>query len=81
MPSLFVCGTKNTFRNRALYKKGDRSTINNFRGISPLSHVGKSPLNIITNHLIASCGANDIYLCSSAGSDLGWSAGCMLVVK
>ncbi|CAN0164198.1 unnamed protein product [Ectocarpus sp. 4 AP-2014] len=43
-----------------LYKKGDRSNCNNFRGISLLSHVGKVPVNIITNRLSAFCETNNI---------------------
>ena len=45
---------------KVLYKKGDRSNCNNFRGISLLSHVGKVLAKTITNRLSAFCEANDI---------------------
>eukprot|EP00752_Nemacystus_decipiens_P005575 g5044.t1 len=45
---------------KVLYKKGDRSTCNNFRGISLLSHVGKVLAKTITSRLSALCEANDL---------------------
>ena len=45
---------------KVLYKKGDLSNCNNFRGISLLSHVGKVLAKTITNRLSAFCEANDI---------------------
>ncbi|CAB1115175.1 unnamed protein product [Ectocarpus sp. CCAP 1310/34] len=45
---------------KVLYKQGDRSDCNNYRGVSLLSHVGKVPIKIITNRLSAFCEANNI---------------------
>ncbi|CAB1096812.1 unnamed protein product [Ectocarpus sp. CCAP 1310/34] len=45
---------------KVLYKKGDRSNCNNFKGISLLSYVDKVPIKIITNRLSAFCEANNI---------------------
>eukprot|EP00752_Nemacystus_decipiens_P007959 g7112.t1 len=55
---------------KGLYKKGDQSNCNNFRGISLLSHVGKVFAKTITNRLSTFIEANDISRRSSAGSDL-----------
>ncbi|CAB1102606.1 unnamed protein product [Ectocarpus sp. CCAP 1310/34] len=53
---------------KVLYKKGDRSNCNNYRGISLLqSHVGKVPIKIITNRQSAFCEANNILLEEQCG--------------
>ena len=63
-----------------LYKKGDRSNFNNFRGISLLSHVGKVLAKPITNRLIVFCEANDILPEERCGFRPGRSTVCMLFV-
>ncbi|CAB1112366.1 unnamed protein product [Ectocarpus sp. CCAP 1310/34] len=66
IPSSSRCGTEEIFREwkdatiKVLYKKGDRSNCNSYRGISLLSPVGKVPIKIITNRLSAFCEANNI---------------------
>ena len=65
----------------ALYKKGDRSNCNNFRGISLLSHVGKVLANTITIRLMSAfCEANDILPEEQCGFRPGRSTVCMLFV-
>eukprot|EP00752_Nemacystus_decipiens_P005560 g5031.t1 len=65
---------------KVLYKKGDRSNCNNFRGISLLSHVGKVLAKTITNRLTAFCEANDILPEEQCGFRPGRSTVCMLFV-
>ena len=65
---------------KVLYKKGDRSNCNNFRGILLLSHVGKVSLKIITNRLSAYCEANDNLPEAQCGFRPGRSTVCMLFV-
>ena len=65
---------------KVLYKKGDRSNCNNFRGISLLSHVGKVPAKLITNRLSAFCEANNILPEEQCGFRPGRSTVCMLFV-
>eukprot|EP00903_Cladosiphon_okamuranus_P007252 g7035.t2 len=65
---------------KVLYKKGDRSNCNNFRGISLLSHVGKILAKTITNRLSAFCEANDILPEEQCGFRPGRSIVCMLFV-
>eukprot|EP00752_Nemacystus_decipiens_P010806 g9612.t1 len=65
---------------KMLCKKGDRSNCNNFRGISPLSHVGKVLAKTITNRLTAFCEANDILPEEQCGFRPGRSTVCMLFV-
>ena len=66
--------------SKVLYKKGDRSNCNNFRGISLLSHVGKVSAKIITNRLSAFCEANDVLPEEQCGFRPGRSTVCMLFV-
>eukprot|EP00752_Nemacystus_decipiens_P003356 g3103.t1 len=63
-----------------LYKKGDRSNCNNFRGISLLSHVDKVLAKTITNRLTAFCEANHILPEEQCGFRPGRSTVCMLFV-
>eukprot|EP00752_Nemacystus_decipiens_P009020 g8051.t1 len=65
---------------KVLYKKGDRSNCNNFRGISLLSHIGKVLAKTITNRLTAFCEANDILPEEQCGFRPGRSTVCMLFV-
>eukprot|EP00752_Nemacystus_decipiens_P018516 g16601.t1 len=65
---------------KVLYKKGDRSNFNNFRGISLLSHVGKVLAKTVTNRLTAFCEANDILPEEQCGFRPGRSTVCMLFV-
>ncbi|CAB1102622.1 unnamed protein product [Ectocarpus sp. CCAP 1310/34] len=65
---------------KVLYKKGDRSNCNNYRGISLLSHVGKVPIKIITNRLSAFCEANNILPEEQCGFRPGRSTVDMLFV-
>lgn len=65
---------------KVLYKKGDRSNCNNFRGISLLSHVGKVLAKTITNRLRAFCEANDLLPEEQCGFRPGRSTVCMLFV-
>ena len=65
---------------KVLYKKGDRTNCNNFRGISLLSHVGKVLATTITNRLSAFCEANDILPEEQCGFRPGRSTVCMLFV-
>eukprot|EP00903_Cladosiphon_okamuranus_P015101 g13968.t1 len=65
---------------KVLYKKGDRSNCNNYRGISLLSHVGKVLAKIITNRLSSFCEANNILPEEQCGFRPGRSTVCMLFV-
>ena len=65
---------------KVLYKKGDRSNCNNYRGISLLSHVGKVLAKTITNRLSAFCEANEILPEEQCGFRPGRSTVCMLFV-
>ncbi|CAB1118615.1 unnamed protein product [Ectocarpus sp. CCAP 1310/34] len=65
---------------KVLYKKGDRSNCNNYRGISLLSHIGKVPIKIITNRLSAFCEANIILPEEQCGFRPGRSTVDMLFV-
>ncbi|CAB1098711.1 unnamed protein product [Ectocarpus sp. CCAP 1310/34] len=65
---------------KVLYKEGDRSNCNNYRGISLLSHVGKVPIKIITNRLSAFCEANNILPEEQCGFRSGRSTVDMLFV-
>ncbi|CAB1099069.1 unnamed protein product [Ectocarpus sp. CCAP 1310/34] len=64
---------------KVLYKNGDRSNCNNYRGISLLSHVGKVPIKII-NRLSAFCEANNILPEEQCGFRPGRSTVEMLFV-
>eukprot|EP00752_Nemacystus_decipiens_P015185 g13521.t1 len=64
---------------KVLYKKGDLSNCNNFRGISLLSHVGRVLAKTITNRLTF-CEANDILPEEQCGFRPGRSTVCMLFV-
>ena len=65
---------------KELYKKGDRSNCNNFRGISLLSHAGEVLAKTITNRLSAFNEANDILPEEQCWFRPGWSTVCMLFV-
>ncbi|CAB1102544.1 unnamed protein product [Ectocarpus sp. CCAP 1310/34] len=56
---------------KVLYKKGDRSNCNNFRGISLLCHVGSVPIKIITNRQAPSVKPTTSSRRNNADSDLG----------
>ncbi|CAB1114327.1 unnamed protein product [Ectocarpus sp. CCAP 1310/34] len=65
---------------KVLYKKGDRSNCNNYKGISLLFHVGKVPIKIITNRPSAFCEANNILPEEQCGFRSGRSTVDMLFV-
>ncbi|CAB1102236.1 unnamed protein product [Ectocarpus sp. CCAP 1310/34] len=65
---------------KLLYKKGDRSNWNKYKGISLLSHVGKVPIKITTNRLSTFCEANNILSEKQCGFRPGRSTVDMLFV-